>query len=238
MGDAVGLDYPIIDFQIPKNITQISAEHGLLYSVMRLNRLVQIFCSTNHPTWEFTQNDWLALSEFEAILAITQFTTTLAQTETYMMGAFSTVIKSITLSKLRNDTISVVILPEVTKKTKLPRMSKLVVDFTECGKECIERACLEAERRFCGCNNEFIDGDVEVTMSNTEMLATLLDIRTVHCKHISKEQRNKAIEIYQDEYIKYYRQCVLYDGQENVHKMECHVSLSLSLCVFIILVYF
>ena len=112
------------------------------------------------------------------------------------------------------------------------------MDFTECGKERIERACLETKRRFCGCNSEFIDGDVEVTMSNTEMLVTLLDIRTVHCKHISKEQRNKAIEIYQDEYIKYYRQCVLYDDQENVQEMECQVSLSLSLCVFIILVYF
>ena len=97
MGDAVGLDYPTINFQIPKNITRISAEHGLLYSVMRLNRLVQVFCSTNHPTWKFTQNVWLALSKFEAILAITKFTNTLAQTETYIMGAFSIVIKYTTL---------------------------------------------------------------------------------------------------------------------------------------------
>ena len=116
MGDAVGIDYPTINFQIPKNITRISAEHGLLYSVMRLNCLVQVFCSTNHPTWEFTQNDWLALSEFEATLAITKFTITLAQTKTYMMGAFSTVIKYIILSKIRKNTIGVVSLPEVTKK--------------------------------------------------------------------------------------------------------------------------
>ena len=75
-------------------------------------------CCTNHPTWELIQDDWLALSEFEVILTIAKFTTTLAQTETYMMGEFSTVIKSITSSKLRNDTISVVILPEVTQKNK------------------------------------------------------------------------------------------------------------------------
>lgn len=195
MGDAVGLDYSNIHLQIPKNLTRISAEFGMLYSVVRLNCLVQVFCSTNHPTWEFSQDDWIALNDFEAILDITKFTTTLPQTETYMIMAFSTVITAITYSKLKNNAISVVNLSEVTKETKLPRISKLVRNFTEYGKECRALACLEAERRLYGSNSELMDGDVEVTMSNTELLATLLDIRTVHCKYISKEQRNNAIEI-------------------------------------------
>jgi len=40
MGNDDGLDYPTINFQIPKNVTRISAEHGLLYSEMRINHLV------------------------------------------------------------------------------------------------------------------------------------------------------------------------------------------------------
>ena len=51
-------------------------------------------------------------------------------------------------------------------------------------------ACLETERRLYDCSSELICGDVEVIMSNTEILANFLDIRTVHSKHIFKEQRN------------------------------------------------
>ena len=115
MCDEVGLDYPTIKFQISKNATRVSAEHGILYSAMCLNFLVQVLRSVNHPTWEITRYDWLDISEFEATLDVKQFTTNLSQTEKTHNGGILIVTKAISLANMRKNTINVVSLPEVTK---------------------------------------------------------------------------------------------------------------------------
>jgi len=105
------------------------------------------------------------------------------------MGAFATVIKALTLKKIRKNII-------------------------------------KAERRFYGHNSDMIDGYVEVVMTNTQMISTLLDIRTVHCRRISKEQHTKSIQIYQPEYIKYYHQHIWYDEQEHAREKNHQVCFS------------
>jgi len=93
----------------------------------------------------------------------------------------------------------------MTDSAKLVRPPMRVSDFTATGRKCLERARLEGERRFCNNKTEHVDGALPVVFGDNELLATLLDIRTVHCKHLTKTQRNHATEIYKTEYVKYYR---------------------------------
>lgn len=83
---------------------------------------------------------------------------------------------------------------EVTKSPKLPRKLVDVNDLTAIGKEARRRAIVECERRFCGSDAEEITGrDVEVT--DRELLATLLDIRTKGGKHLTRAQRLRAKQL-------------------------------------------
>ena len=49
----------------------------------------------------------------------------------------------------------------------------------------------------------------DLFFSDSELLFALLDVRTVHCKHLTKDQRKKAVEIYET---RIYR--TLPDGQK------------------------
>ena len=54
---------------------------------------------------------------------------------------------------------------------------------------------LEGERRFCGNKTKLVQGkSFPVSYTDSELLITLLDIRTVHCKHLTKDQRKKAVD--------------------------------------------
>ena len=77
----------------------------------------------------------------------------------------------------------------------------------------MERIRLEGERRFCGNVTEVVDGRLPVKLGDGELLATLLDIRTAHCKHLSTEQRDRTIDVYAKEYVKFHRQANKFDKE-------------------------
>lgn len=68
------------------------------------------------------------------------------------MGALAAVVKINMLSKLRSQTISVVNLAAVTTSPRMPRSIVDVTDMPPVSVKCLERARLEAERRYCGNN--------------------------------------------------------------------------------------
>ena len=66
----------------------------------------------------------------------------------------------------------------VQAENNMPGISKQVEDFTVIGKTCLERAHLEAERRYCGNKTEErLSSRIELT--DREKIATLLDPRTL-----------------------------------------------------------
>ena len=200
---------------MPKNKTRVASEHGLLTSEARLNRVIKVDCMMQKqpPSWMLTQTEWDTHSEFEALMFVCQITSTQAQYKRLFLGAFAGVMKAVTLARLRCDAIPVLRYKEMTNRPKLVRPPKSVVDFTEAGKECLERIRLEGERRFCGNVTEVVDGHLTVKLGDGELLATLLDIRTVHCKHLSTHQRDRAMGIYAEEYVKFHRQADKFDKE-------------------------
>ena len=85
---------------MPKNDTKIAAEHALLISEAGLNRVIKVDTEIYHHEWVLTKEELDSHSEFEGILHITQLASTQAQYETLFLGAYSSMIKSVTLKRL------------------------------------------------------------------------------------------------------------------------------------------
>mmetsp|Transcript_35623 Transcript_35623/g.87622 ORF Transcript_35623/g.87622 Transcript_35623/m.87622 type:complete len:467 (-) Transcript_35623:497-1897(-) len=203
----VQVDAPKIVVQQAKNGTRIAAQHNLAHCLIRLDRGLHQYVNI-HPTqceWktDATTEMWMQIAEFEATLNCSKLTTTLCQTEVYYLSAFGHLIKTATIRALRANKFSVVVLSEVTRDPMLPRREKSLVDFTPVGRECVMRARLEAERRFCGNTTEEVDGTSQVAVGRTEMLSLLLDPRTNGCSTIERSARKAAEAHLEDEYVKF-----------------------------------
>ena len=66
----------------------------------------------------------------------------------------------------------------------------------------MQRATLECERRFGENDTERING-TPIKLTSRQLMATLLDVRTKDCLHITDEQRKKAVELLAEEYVKF-----------------------------------
>jgi len=200
---------PKIVIKVDHNGTRVAAAHILLLSVIRLNRGLQVWHMSKarelQLQWTSTSLEWKAMAETEAILNITRVTTTLAQYESKYTGAYAGLIKGTTINLLRAPRMAVVILEKVGTEaaSKLPRMMMNVREFTDVGKEVRHRAQLEGERRFCGNTTEEVQMTSEIIMSDREMLATVLDLRTLGCTHITETQRTHAKEVFMQAYVTY-----------------------------------
>ncbi len=67
----------------------------------------------------------------------------------------------------------------------IARRNKKVVNFSVVGYEALQRAILEAERHFCGNKTEEIDSS-NVVLNYRDMMALLLDLRTLTCNNVKK----------------------------------------------------
>ena len=68
----------------------------------------------------------------------------------------------------------------------IARRNKKIVDFfIIVGYEALQRAILEAERHFCGNKTEEIDSS-NVVLNYRDMMALLLDLRTLTCNNVKK----------------------------------------------------
>ena len=120
--------------QVAKNKTRVAAEHGLLVSEARLNRLIQVDCCSSHWPWALSMIEWKTHSEFEACMFLCQIASTVAQFEKLFLGAHAGYIKAITMKKLRQDTIPVIAYDKMTESPKLCQPNKPVEDFATTGK--------------------------------------------------------------------------------------------------------
>jgi len=108
--------------------------------------------------------------------------TTMVQTETSQMGAMAYVLHNRLVQQLRSDSFPVLDLGKITKSNSSPRFAKKVSDFSNVGRICLQRACLEAERRLCGNLALTVEGinGAPVLRSHRDKLCLLLDPRTHH----------------------------------------------------------
>ena len=114
---------------MPKNDTRIAAEHALLLSEARLNRVIKVDTEIYHHKWALTKEEWDSHSEFEGILHITQLASTQAQYENLFLGAYSSMIKSVTLKRLRASEIPVIKYGKMAESAKIVRVPKKYARF-------------------------------------------------------------------------------------------------------------
>ena len=98
----------------------------------------------------------------------------------------------------------VIDLPRITNSPKLPLVAKTRDELSALGKVALFRATLEGERRFCGNDGEDLNG-APVEIEDREKIATLLDLRTVPCNHLSgrDDLRRECKKLLEAEYLRF-----------------------------------
>jgi hypothetical protein len=139
--------------------------------------------------------------------------------EEYYTGAFGCLIKATTMAGLRANVLHVIDLENVTKSPKLPRVARAINDLSSTGATCRLRAILEGERRWCGNTTETIL-DEPIVMTDRELLATLLDLRTVGAAHLTSAQRARAIELFEKAYVRFAGKYVEFQKAEEQKRVE------------------
>eukprot|EP00173_Palmaria_palmata_P005208 Plantae.Rhodophyta-Palmaria_palmata.ctg8739.p1 GENE.Plantae.Rhodophyta-Palmaria_palmata.ctg8739~~Plantae.Rhodophyta-Palmaria_palmata.ctg8739.p1 ORF type:complete len:413 (-),score=98.00 Plantae.Rhodophyta-Palmaria_palmata.ctg8739:123-1319(-) len=212
----------VIRIKLDVNGTRVTAKHGLLHSILRLNKALKLFQMKNDVDWALDQSDWDNIRFFEGILSIADKAVKLAQYEKQFLGSLSCVVKIDLLKRLRSDSISVVDAEAVTASPKMPRVDVDVADMSPVGEECLRRARLEAERRYCENSGEELTSG-EYCSSDRELGATLLDLRTVNANHLSTAKRGEALAVLKDEYGIFGTRAFEYRAQKKKKAVEVSV---------------
>ena len=169
--------FATIRIKVDLNETRVSAVYFLLLSEIRLNKPLQAYAAMNEVTWKLTLEEWQSVAEIESILGISATHATFVQNEKRCTAAFGVPMKQRLLDSLRSKCLSVVSLKDVEVSPKLKRVEVPVDQFSAVGKTTLQRAKLEAERRYCGNKTETVSGSNPVFTERDE-LAILLDPRT------------------------------------------------------------
>ena len=198
---------PDVKLKVDNNTTRVASEHGLLLSVLRMNRPLKMYKFRNPSAFVIEDGDWTAWAEFEAVLHISQVLTTLAQYETKYVAAFGPLVKMRVYKKLTASSIWVLDLDNITESPKLPRVEVQVADMSPVSRECLERAIIEFERRFLGSTSNVrlpLNPAPVVSINQRQLVATLLDVRTSKGLHLTEQQRSDAQAALKERYIECY----------------------------------
>ena len=81
-----------------------------------------------------------------------------------------------------------------------------IESLTPNGKTCRHRAIVEMERRYFGnTTNERIEGGAVLVFRKRELAITLIDLRTVGCQHLTKDQTIEAREELESVYVAFFK---------------------------------
>ena len=110
-------DQPVLKLKVDLNETRNAARHGLLYSEMRMNRLLKAYIAAQASSIvQPEQADWQSLAEFEGILDITKKYTVIVQYEQLSTAAYQLPIKQVLMSGLRKPYVKIVDMNKVTSQ--------------------------------------------------------------------------------------------------------------------------
>ena len=99
-------DKPELKLKVDLNTTRVAAQHGLLYSDVKLNRLLRLYMDAHDDALQLNDFECDVIAEIEGILNISKDLTTLMQYENLYNGAFGQIIKHVTLNRLREQASS------------------------------------------------------------------------------------------------------------------------------------
>ena len=191
-----------ITIKVDHNDTRIAAEHGLLFSILRMNRSLKMYHLKNPTSFKLDPEFWVMWAEIEAILNISQILTKLAQKEKAFTAAYGPLIKMHVYNLLSDDKVFVIDLEQENISCRPVRVLKLVSDFSDTGKTALNRAIIEFQRRFLGSKKEIVDEDCgPVVINERQLAATLLDLRTARGAHLTQAQRREAQAALKTRYI-------------------------------------
>jgi hypothetical protein len=86
-----------------------------------------------------------------------------------------------------------------------------VSSMSACAQEAVTRAKLAAERRFAGNETLELTG-APLDLNKRELLASLLDVRTKHCRHLTKAQSEAAFDLCLDQLCAFTERCEDFDA--------------------------
>ena len=125
--------------------TRVAARRSVIYSMLRLNKALKLYMSNHKPDWALNDEQWEAIAEFEAVMAISVGVSVVVQTETLFMGALGRVLQERMMSKYKRPELDVFDLSKVTEAQSHPRVAKSVASFTPTGAACsVERDSRES----------------------------------------------------------------------------------------------
>ena len=143
VGKTLG-NVPDIKIQVDYNTTRIAAVHGLLHSELRLNRGLRAYELQFNPGWAFKADDWQAVAEFEACSTAPRSRAPWRSGRRGFNGAYTPLIKTLALTKLRADVVYVIDMPNVKISPHVPRLAIKVEDLTDMGQTARVRATWRA----------------------------------------------------------------------------------------------
>ena len=134
------------------------------------------------------------------------------QNEKLYTAAYSCLVKCMLFYKLRAASLATINLNTVALQKHPPRTMVMVSGYSEVGKTTLTRALIEAERRYCGSDSEVVSGLAQI-IPQRELLATLLDLRSVGVAHFTPDQRAEAISVFEGAYVDFGVQCGKHDRE-------------------------
>ena len=179
---------PKIRIAVDLNTTRVSACLNLIHSALRMHKLLLIYAAANplSPVAKVSYADYVVLAQLEAIARCSATCAVLVQTEQYFTKAIGFPLHMRMLEQLRSDTLLVIHLDAITESPVLVRREMAMEQLTTLAREALRRTTVEAERRHCGNLGGDLSG-ANVVMSDSAMLATLLDPRTATCMHLPED---------------------------------------------------
>lgn len=160
--------------------TRIAARRSMLRSLLRLNRGIKRYCRDRENVPSLTDTEWLQIRDIEGVMSIAAGFTTLMQTEGRSMRAMAVAAQSDLMKRLAAGKFNVIDLDNVTATDTEPRVEMDINQLTPVGKQAVQLARLEGERRWCnnsGVTIADITG-VDVSFHWDDVAACLLDPRT------------------------------------------------------------
>ena len=196
--------------ELDLNNTRVAAKTKLLCSICRNIDTIKVYFQMFQNTFpdlekmDFSESFIGHMREFEGILEISRVITTLAQYEKIANRAMGPVLKLKLLKDLRAPKIALI---DGTKlksnpKPRPDRVEVSVESLSDLGRTVLERAILEAERRFCLNTTEALSGEC-VELTDEDLICMAIDPRTcrVIAQLVSASQMDKVQSLVFEKYV-------------------------------------
>ena len=123
----------------------------------------------------------------------------------YLLGGYGFCLKQAQIDESCGDPLGVVDLMHVGVTAPLVRKTMLVYSMSAVGQTTVNRALLEAQRRWCPKTWNTVDEQYSVLMTTQDKVATMCDLRLCHGTHLNNTQQAETEEAFRTAYAEFAR---------------------------------